>query len=881
MAASAPVSLRALLRRGLPAHGWRLAPSAHWLEAGPTDAALPVQGWKLHLSAHAREAEAVLARALPILVNEAATFKITASPAQLQRLNQGLGGESQVGKFLTIYPRDDAHAVRLAALLDEATRGLSGPSVPSDRPLRPGSLVHYRFGAFAARYRQNALGLIEPVVATPAGDLAPDERGLSYQAPEWQADPFAAAGLVVRPTPRLLLGERFLFVRLLHRSTGSDVRAAIDLQAGGARRVLKRAGRDGSERTHDAHARLRREFDLLRLVTDDGRYPAAHELYADGDDLYLVMEDCDALGLDARVAQESIVGHFLPAELAVRWASELAGALASLHAAGLIHGDVKSGNILIGADDRLRLLDLDAAKPLGAAGALIEGTPGYLAPERRPGHRPAVTDDIYAVGAVLALLLTGSEPSRAPRSGDLLQRPLALLNPAAPPALIAIAERCLARRPADRYQSMADLIAALCAAPLTPPSEAPRRRTPRWLDQARRLGDALAATLVEQTGRPGRSWRSRHDLGDGLLARDLNDGAAGGLLVLADLVAAFNDAGHRRALRDAADWLAAAPPLPGGPLPGLFVGELGIAYALLVAGRMLGDEALVARAHELGEQVARMPHASPDLFNGTAGRLRGHLLLWRDQLDSAHLAHAIACGERLLACATRPDGTPADFSDPSLEVVWPIPEGYGGASGQRYLGYAHGAAGIADALLDLHRATGDDRWLPPARAVARLLARTAVPVLADNNGRDWPDVEGGALTGAMWCHGATGIGGFLLSATDYDLLPDGWELARAAGRAAGGVARWANPVLCHGLAGKLNLLLHLHNVTGERHWRQEAEALGRLLLAWRLRQGGRSLITCEDPGVAFPELLTGYAGAAYALLRLGGGETAAVSALGV
>src|SRR5213078_1654866 len=90
----------------------------------------------------------VLDRCLAVLGGERCGFKVAASRARLRELNLGLAGATQVGKFVTVYPEDDAAAIRLADALHLATAGLEGPPIPSDRRLRPGSLVHYRYGSF-------------------------------------------------------------------------------------------------------------------------------------------------------------------------------------------------------------------------------------------------------------------------------------------------------------------------------------------------------------------------------------------------------------------------------------------------------------------------------------------------------------------------------------------------------------------------------------------------------------------------------------------------------------------------------------------------------------------------------------------------------------
>src|SRR4030095_5472072 len=109
------------------------------------------QGWKLHVSAQPASAHTVLARCLPVLRHRHCSFKVAASAAVVSQLNAGIGGQSQIGKFITVYPATDVEAVQIAFDLDVATRGLAGPAIPSDRRLCGGSLVHYRFGSFGGK----------------------------------------------------------------------------------------------------------------------------------------------------------------------------------------------------------------------------------------------------------------------------------------------------------------------------------------------------------------------------------------------------------------------------------------------------------------------------------------------------------------------------------------------------------------------------------------------------------------------------------------------------------------------------------------------------------------------------------------------------------
>src|SRR5712691_9903777 len=84
--------------------GWQVNDTKQWLIVSNKHTTLPSQGWKLHISAGLSSAEAVLNSVMPVLYTERVHFKTVASLEQLLRLNQGVAGLSQVGKFITVYP---------------------------------------------------------------------------------------------------------------------------------------------------------------------------------------------------------------------------------------------------------------------------------------------------------------------------------------------------------------------------------------------------------------------------------------------------------------------------------------------------------------------------------------------------------------------------------------------------------------------------------------------------------------------------------------------------------------------------------------------------------------------------------------------------------
>ncbi len=314
---------------------------------------------------------------------------------------------------------------------------------------------------------------------------------------------------------------------------------------------------------------------------------------------------------------------------------------------------------------------------------------------------------------------------------------------------------------------------------------------------------------------------------------------------------------HRDTLRRGANLLACSPARAGLPLPGLFVGESGVAAALLRAGQVLGDAALVEAAVRVTRTVSRLPYDSPDLFNGAAGRLLGHLLCWDETGDPADLDAARAAGEYLLQTSQPTDAGPG--------IRWPIPPGFGAMSGKSYLGFAHGVAGIADVLVDLAEATGDGRFLAPVRAAVGTLERTASSSLEDGTGLSWPSTEGGETAAAFWCHGAAGIGTFLTKAGP---TPNAADLARGAMRATAQGTRWSSPTRCHGLAGSAEALLDAYQRTGDADLLRTLQEVGTLLAAYVTPSRLGLTAPSESTAVVTPDYNVGFAGVATTLLRL-------------
>jgi serine/threonine-protein kinase len=150
---------------------------------------------------------------------------------------------------------------------------------------------------------------------------------------------------------------------------------------------------------------------------------------------------------------------------------DLCHAVAAVHRAGLLHGDIKASNVVRQDGGRIVLMDFGAGGQIpkeGEPSLRLAGTPAYLAPETLGGHKVSVASDIYSLGVLLYQLVTGKFPvggdtreeiARAHAQGRRV--PICDVRPDLSPAFVKVIDRALAHDPADRYKSAGQFGAAL------------------------------------------------------------------------------------------------------------------------------------------------------------------------------------------------------------------------------------------------------------------------------------------------------------------------------------------------------------------------------------------------------------------------------------
>ena len=321
--------------------------------------------------------------------------------------------------------------------------------------------------------------------------------------------------------PPITLADRYRLVRRLAGGGMGTVHEAVDERLG--RRVavkilnvqysddplfVERFGREARAAASLGHPNIAQVFDSGQ---DDGQH-------------FMVMELVEG-GHLGQVLREH--GPLAP-ERAADVAAQVCSALAAAHEAGIVHRDIKPGNVLVRPDGRVKVTDFGIAHTQGQStltgtGSVL-GTVQYLSPEQASGQPVTPASDLYSVGVLLFEMLTGSVPF----TGD---SPVAValshvrdevpavrdLAPEVPPALAAVVARATAKDPLQRHADARQMEAALRNALTAPPAEpstsvlsaAGTGKKPGGLPRARLLGatglllvTALAAGWMTLTAGP-------------------------------------------------------------------------------------------------------------------------------------------------------------------------------------------------------------------------------------------------------------------------------------------------------------------------------------------------------------------------------------------
>ncbi len=819
--------------------GWTSETHGVWRNWGRADSCIPDQGWKLHVSATARSGPAVLEACADILVGELCAFKHAATLGDLETLTAKQVTRSQGGKFITVYPEGPAQARDLARRLHEATKGLTGPRVLSDKPYCDGSLVHYRYGVCGRPRTLVAGGGYEDQLRDPAGAIVTDRRNAWYSKPDWVEPLFAEddAPAAERRGPSLL-GDRYSVLGAIRHSYRGSVFRGLDTCTGEAV-ILKQARPNtgtGLFQPDAPDALLIEAQNLPRLT---GVAPPLRGTFEHQGHLFMVQAAVPGVTLMAHVRETLDPTGGPPATLIRPLVTGLCRLLGEVHRRGLVFRDFTPGNIMVEQGGQLWLIDAEfLATPDAPVSRFY--TPGFAAPELVDA--PAITaglgfaPDLYALGAVLYFVTTGGAPpvcfqgeaaeilrqrwriaacGVAERGGNQLAHLILRLADPCPEArptvaqvLDIVADDGFWRRDADA--------ALLDAADRTWAAET----VERLAEDGRKLVAASARSsdvrYVSPAGRDADPCNAQ-------------SGAAGLLEYLCRLEDRSRSDDLEAVIRSLTERICSAMAQRADLFPGLYFGAAGAAWATLSSAHRLGDKALGRRAMEL---VDRLPTRSPnlDLYHGAAGAGLALCRAWSLERSDRVLERIGEVADHLVAHArTSEDGVYwRATDDPNAGPE--LPAEYG---------LAHGVAGIGAFLLAAGAVTGRSDCVDLALAAGDTLLRVAQPTAC---GAKWPasvhPVHGGGQGLSYYqCNGSAGVGSFLVRLWRVSGHERHKAGAQAAAQAVHGV-RWQSGITtCCGLAGCGQFLLDMAEFVDDAYAHMARDVADALLMHVNTRDG--------------------------------------------
>jgi eukaryotic-like serine/threonine-protein kinase len=266
--------------------------------------------------------------------------------------------------------------------------------------------------------------------------------------------------------PRLL-GDRYELDGVVGRGGMAEVYRARDIRLD--RVVAIKTLRTDLARDHTFQARFRREAQSAASLN----HPSIVAVYDTGEDMatgspvpYIVMEY-----VDGRTVRDLLQDdHRLLPERALEIISGVLGALDYSHESGIVHRDIKPGNVMVTRHGDIKVMDFGIARAMSdnqatmTQTAQVIGTAQYLSPEQARGERVDARSDLYSTGCLMYELLTG----RPPFTGDspvaiayqhVRENPVppSVVDPEIPPWADAIVLKAMAKDPNDRYQSAAEM----------------------------------------------------------------------------------------------------------------------------------------------------------------------------------------------------------------------------------------------------------------------------------------------------------------------------------------------------------------------------------------------------------------------------------------
>ncbi|HDS1654007.1 TPA: protein kinase/lanthionine synthetase C family protein [Stenotrophomonas maltophilia] len=688
-----------VVRELLPS-SWSIHMGGFWITCRPPAWKGLKHGWKIHVSSTVENAEVTLALVCGVLSSAGVMFKFTSDARMLGMTFGKSWSRFQVGKFITIYPRDLSEFKGIMIDVHKATSHLTGPHILTDRRFDESRVVHYRYGSHLDQYRVDRYGIRTQGFELPDGQWYVDERSALFRLPPGVVDIHASSiGGSDEPDSMIKLNGRFKVASALKFNGTGGVYSGLDMLTGRGviiKEVRGLANTPADDENHSLVKSIHRQAAMLKKLAKTGAVPAFVDFFREWNNWFLVEEQIDGLTLwdssmDFYYKSESQTCGDGFSRLREK-IHKVVQALALVHQHKIVLRDLTKSNVLFTATGEVKFIDLEFAHDVETDNAWVKGwTPGYASEQQLSSVRPTIEEDHYALGVLILDIVTycASGLDLARDNIVNLKFPQVLKDLGLPSEIhemvcglmqTDVHHRWSLERVLDCFQRAS--VESPGRSMLPTRAELYNRAPPGddFFVELSTVLDGLKKYLKSHqcAAREDRLWPASSQLFS-TNPISVQFGAAGTAFFLLRSGAGLDC--------EVLDWIEERSSLVKCP-PGLYSGLGGVALLLLHAGR-------IDSAKRQVELIGASPLAlaTPSLYFGAAGQGLILLHFWRVTGDSAYLADAVLIAETLIASAR----------SSAAGCFWEC-------EGKVFLGLGDGQSGIAIFLTYMGVATGESRY---------------------------------------------------------------------------------------------------------------------------------------------------------------------------
>ncbi|WP_214483784.1 class III lanthionine synthetase LanKC [Bacillus sp. SM2101] len=673
---------------------WKIIRQSIYYHVVNPKQSLPKQGWKIHISSSLLDHESVLRKVIPICIKFDTSFKFMLDKFIISISSDKNYPRSSSGKFITIYPINEAAFKTIIEELYISLKEFNGPYILSDKRYKDCKVLYYRYGGILPDKELDYDGSFVDYLSAPDGQQTPDLRLPYYSEPFWVNDPFETEESLDNSNQTEdetgLMDGRFDVLEAIRFTNSGGVYLAFDNKL--KKKVIVKEARPytGMHNEFVNSMKLReKEWDILNVLKETKVVPDPIALFYEWEHLFLVEGYIEADTLREYIASNSPFLLIDPTEKQlidfynniIKICVNLAKGLEKLHKENVILVDWSPDNIFIKSDFSVMFPDLDGSFIIGKSkknDAMY--SMGFFDSNGTEGKEISVYNDFYGLGCIFLNLLSphnnmlGIKPNAHKDFLDELVTEFGL-----PEEIMEIILSLMDDDPSCR-PSIQDVITQLEATVVS--------LSHKFYIKDRISDNIISQTIqgatrfIEETATLKRNDRLYPSDAKMVNSLSISNGALG-VAVTLKLINGEIPSQH-------INWVLKQEITCEKYPQGLYVGLSGIAWALSIIG-------LKDYATDVMERANNHPllNKSTDIYTGLSGVGLANLYFWTITRDTSYIKMAKEVGDRLLDTGIKNE----------KGIYWPSPEG------ETHIGYSRGSSGTALYLLYLYQATNEQKYL--------------------------------------------------------------------------------------------------------------------------------------------------------------------------